>query len=114
MFSNIEVKPLNSQNGSKIVGVGNLLVNENVQVSFTISESRNGLFVKLPQHKGKGKDKDGNLVDRWYNDVRFPNKENYNEFQRVVLEAYNAAKGGSTGQEAAGEEPQATHDDNPF
>ncbi len=47
-----------------------------------------GLFVSLPQKKGK--DKDGN--EKWYNVIYVNDKELYNNIQDEVKEYYNTAE----------------------
>lgn len=111
LFSDIQVRAISNEN-SKVVGVGSVLVADRVQVNFVISESRNGPFVKFPQHKGKTKNKEtGAIEDKWFSDVFFKQEEDYREIQTLVLDAFNAAKNSQT---SAGESNQASDDKNPF
>ena len=56
----------------KFVGFASLVIDDVLEVNgFRIINGQKGLFVSPPQHKGKGKDENGNEVDKWYDDVRF-------------------------------------------
>jgi len=77
----------------KIVAFASLLIEETLEVhGFRVINGAKGLFVSPPQHKGKGKDEEGNQVDKWYDDVRFIGDNSDDAKQEVfnsILAAYN-------------------------
>ena len=107
IFSNIEITPLKSQMG-KMLAHGKLLVSGVIEVKFTVIEGTKGVFANLPSKKGKKNDENGKAI--WYSDVKFPNKDVYDEFQQLIKSEY----GKTVGQSSAGEENQAKDDGCPF
>ena len=61
---------------------------------FKVVLGKNGVFVSLPSRKGKGKDEEGNEIEKWYDDVGFEGEdaaENYKEIKEAILNAYECA-----------------------
>ena len=89
----------------KIVGFASLIIDEVLEVQgFRIIEGSKGLFVSPPQHKGKGKDDEGNEVDTWYDDVRFlgdNSEEISKEIKQAILDNYLQKRGQSSRATAA-------------
>ena len=105
MFSyTARINPLKNPIG-KIVGFASLIIDEVFEVNgFRIIEGSKGLFVSPPQHKGKGKDDEGNEVDTWYDDVRFlgdNSEEISKEIKQAILDNYLEKRGQSSRATAA-------------
>ena len=77
LFTNVRIFPVSVGN---IKANGKVVVAGVVEVSFKIIEGKNGLFASLPSTKGKD--------DNYYQDVKLLDKDNYESFQKTVLEAY--------------------------
>ena len=77
----------------KIVGFASLVIDDVLEVNgFRIINGQKGLFVSPPQHKGKGKDENGNEVEKWYDDVRFIGDQSEDvskEIKESILSSFN-------------------------
>jgi DNA-binding cell septation regulator SpoVG len=97
MFS-YEVK-VRQVNAGKMKGVATLVVDNLIEVEgFKIYEGSKGLFVSLPSHKGKGKDEQGNEIEKYYDDVRAigdSGEELINEIKEEMLKAFSNLSGQS-------------------
>ena len=105
MFSyTVKVNPLPRPLG-KIVGFASLLIDDVLEVNgFRIINGQKGLFVSPPQHKGKGKDENGNEIDKWYDDVRFigeTSEDVSKEIKESILNSYNESNLSSNRASAA-------------
>ena len=100
----------------KIVGFASLVLDEVLEVQgFRIIEGSKGLFVSPPQHKGKGKDDEGNEVDTWYDDVRFlgeNSEEIGKEIKQAILDSYLQKKGQNSRATAAQAQSSVNSDTN--
>tara|TARA_B100000029_G_scaffold504230_2_gene582690 strand:- start:379 stop:756 length:378 start_codon:yes stop_codon:yes gene_type:complete len=78
----------------KIVGFASLVIDDVLEVNgFRIINGQKGLFVSPPQHKGKGKDENGNEVEKWYDDVRFIGDQSEDiskEIKESILSSFNS------------------------
>lgn len=83
-FTNIKV--FKSKFDGKVKGNGSVVIGGMVEVKFTIVEGTNGLFVALPTRPYQDK-KTG--TTKYANEIAIPNRELYQEFQNVILEAFN-------------------------
>lgn len=102
MFSNIEIWPSKDPKGT-VKARGRVTVADAVNINISVMDSKNGLFVSLPSHKGK--DKEGK--DKWYSDVFIEDKKLYSELNEKVLAAYKSKVGNNLSQgEAAGPDNQ--------
>ena len=106
VFSNIKVTPLKKAAGS-IRANGSVTIAGIVDVNFVISDGSNGLWVKLPQHSYKAKDKDsGQEVTRYVRDVKIPDQATAQQLSELAIAEYNRV--------ASGEEAQPSRDGKPF
>lgn len=106
MISNIKIFPTKGDGNTK--AFGRFTIAECVNISFSIVDSKNGLFVSLPSHKGK--DKDGG--DKWYHDVFIEDKAILKDLQDKCLAAYNGETGGAS-VSSQGEGDGPTNQDTP-
>lgn len=92
MFS-YEVK-VRQVNAGKMKGVASLVVDGLIEVEgFKIYEGSKGLFVSNPSHKGKGKDEQGNEIEKYYDDVKAVpehGEELLEEIKQEMLKQYSA------------------------
>jgi len=90
MFS-YEVK-VRQVNAGKMKGVASVVVDGLIEVEgFKIYEGSKGLFVSNPSHKGKGKDEQGNEIEKYYDDVRAvgdQGEELLEEIKQEMLKQY--------------------------
>jgi len=76
-----EVKIFPPRTGSKVLATGSFTLNNWITISFMVFNGKNGLFAGLPSHKNG---------DKFVNDVWCPNKEDRNELNTIIIEAYNS------------------------
>lgn len=88
MITNIKVYPTKGDGNTK--AFGRFTIAEVVGISFSIVDSKNGLFVSLPSHKGKDKDTG---ADKYYKDVFIDDKTVYADMQKQCVAAYNKTVG---------------------
>ena len=92
MFS-YEVK-VRQVNAGKMKGVASLVVDGLLEIEgFKIYEGSKGLFVSNPSHKGKGKDEQGNEIEKYYDDVKAVpenGEELLEEIKQEMLKQYSA------------------------
>ena len=100
-ITNIKIYPITSTKAKNLKANGSCVVKGAVQVNFTIIEGSKGLFASLPR---RSYEKNGET--KWVDEVRFPDKELYTEFQATVLAAF--ADFGKSSQ------TEASSDDVPF
>jgi DNA-binding cell septation regulator SpoVG len=84
----IEVVRIKKLSGTgNLLGFADILVNSVLQLTgFSIVKGKEGVaFVSMPQHKGE--DKKGNA--KYYNDVYFKERADYDQVQKVVLAKFN-------------------------
>ncbi len=86
----IKLRPVKS-GASKLKAMMTIVFNEVIEIDgFKLVEGSQGLFLSVPAHQGKGKDADGNEIDKWYDDIRFPQTEEGDAFKReLTQEAIN-------------------------
>jgi len=82
-ITKVEVRKLKNPKNS-LVGSGSCLVGGLVRVNFTIINGSKGIFASLPQHTYK----DAEGTNKYVNDVSIPDKNLYDEFQKIVKEAF--------------------------
>jgi len=104
MITNVRVTPLTNSKGNT-KAFGKFTLSEVVEVSFSVVQGREGLFVSLPSHKGK--DKEG--ADKWYNDVYVTDETLRKDLQKKCLDVYKAQTGGQG--EGAGPDNQEVPSD---
>ncbi len=108
IFSEVEVRPLQRPAGN-LKANGSVLIGNVVKVNFTVSDGRNGLWVKLPQRSYQTKDKDTQeQVTRWVREVKITDENLEKELSQLVLAEYTKA----TSQSEAGESSQQTRKPN--
>lgn len=107
LFTNLKLYPTKKQD--KVLAFGSVVIAGTVQVNFSVRKSAKGLWVSLPSHKGK--DKEGG--DKWFKDVWLPDESVRNQFEKVIIDAFEQKNGGQqpTGQQSAGEENQGGYQD---
>jgi len=106
--SNIKVFPV--KGNPKIKANGSMLVDDVLEVRFSILSSNAGnLFVSFPGRYGVKK---GDPEDKktWFSDVRVVNKEESNKLQGEILQVYR----NFSSQKEAGEESQVPPKENNF
>ena len=103
--TNIKIFPTKGDGNTK--AFGRFTVAECINISFSVVNGKNGLFVSLPSHKGK--DAEGN--DKWYNDVFVEDKAILADLQTKCLAAYNSTVGGGASDQ--GSSPEPTNQDAP-
>lgn len=95
VFSNIKVTPLKLEN-SNMRGSGTVTVANALEVRFTITDGKNGLWAKLPSHQFTAKNKEsGETEKKWARDVKILDDQLYQQFQEMAIAAYNQALGSS-------------------
>ena len=92
MFSySVKVRKIQKQ-GINLKAVACLTIDNVMEIdSIKIINGSNGLFVSWPSHKGQVVE-DGQTVERWFNDIRFPGDEGKNvkdEISEAILKEYN-------------------------
>jgi DNA-binding cell septation regulator SpoVG len=99
VFTNLKVTPLkNKESSTKASGI--VTVSNVLEVRFTISSGKNGLWVKLPQHSFQFKNKEtGKEETKYVRDVKIVDEELYKSFQELVIAEYNRIEGGGASQE---------------
>jgi DNA-binding cell septation regulator SpoVG len=105
MFSyTVQVRKIPRPMG-KVVAFASLVIDEVLQIDgFRIVDGKDGLFMSAPQHKGKGKNEDGEVVEKYFDDVRFIGdnwKEIKEEVSKSVLEAYQTEDSNTSRASAA-------------
>ena len=81
----ISVPRINVQNKGNLLAFADVEINECVKINgFSVIKGKNGAFVSVPQHKD-------NKTGKWYNDVYFSRKADYETLQKTVLSAYEDA-----------------------
>lgn len=109
VFSNMTITPINNTKGS-IRGNGKVTIGGAVEVRFTVFNGKNGVWAKLPVQADKvKKDDKGYPVE--YPQVKIPEKEVYQEFQKMVADEYAKTAGTAApdqGQPTAGQGPQSS------
>lgn len=106
VFSNIKVTPLKKVAGS-IRANGSVTIAGVVDVNFTISDGSNGLWVKLPQHSYKAKDKDsGQEVTRYVRDVKIQDEALRQELSALAISEYNRVSSGEGNQSEPAQDGQ--------
>lgn len=103
MVTNIKVFPTKGDGNTK--AYGRFTVAECFNINFSLVESKNGLFVSLPSHKGK--DKDGK--DKWYKDVFVEDTTVLAELNKKLVAAYEQEVGGGS----QGSSPEPSNQDVP-
>lgn len=114
MFSfTSKINPLDPPLG-KMVAFATLVIDDVLEVQgFKIINGAKGLFVSPPQHKGKGKDEDGNTIEKWYDDVRFVGEDREvvaEEIKRNMIETFQAQQGTNSRAAAARSQSDANAD----
>ena len=99
MFSySVKVRKSQKQ-GINLKAVACLTIDNVMEVdSIKVINGSNGLFVSWPSHKGQVVE-DGQTVERWFNDVRFPGDEGKvvkDEISEAILKEYDKANSSST------------------
>ncbi len=105
MFSyTIKVNKL-KQPAGKIVAFATLVIDDVLEVhGFRIINGSKGLFVSPPQHLGKVKNENGEMEDKYFDDVRFIGdnwKEVADEIKGAVVAAYESLGGSTRGAAAS-------------
>ena len=106
MLTNIKIFPTKGDGNTK--AFGRFTIAECVNISFSVVDGKNGLFVSLPSHKGKDTETG---EDKWYSDVFVEDKDVLADLQKQCLTAYNEKTGGASVPsqgEAAGPDNQDT------
>jgi len=109
VFTNLKVFPLKDKGNLK--GHGTVTIGGHVEVRFTVLEGKNGIFAGLPGRKGTKPGEDGKIP--WYADVKIPDEELRNEFQKLVRAEFKKALGQGSNS-SAGEDSQVPPDGVPF
>lgn len=90
VFTNLQVTPLKNQE-SNIKASGQVVVANVMSVRFTIAEGRNGLWVKLPQHTFKAKNRETGVEEtKWAKDVRIVDDDLYKQLTDMVLSEFRS------------------------
>ena len=108
VFTQLKLFPL-KQPIKNLVGNGEVLVQGTVLVKFTVLRGAKGIFASLPSQAGKKVDENGKIP--YYPQVKIPNDDLYQEFQKMVRDEFNRL---STSQDQAGEGNQDFTDNVPF
>ena len=107
VFTNMKITVFKNST-TAFCGRGTVLIAGTVDIDFSIMKGKNGVFASLPSIKGSKLDENGKI--KYYNVVRLPSKEVYDELQILAKQEYEKVV---NGQEAAGEENQVS-DNLPF
>lgn len=97
-FSDIKIYPV--QNNSVIKANGSFVYNDAVQISCSVVNGKNGLFVSLPREKYKDKTSG---EDKWANKVTFKTRELQDQLNEAVVAAYRKQVGGGDTQGTSSE-----------
>jgi DNA-binding cell septation regulator SpoVG len=87
VFSDIQIWPIKTEKGT-LLASGKVTVYGTISLRFQVIKGSNGPFASLPARKGTVKDESGK--EKWYPEVRILDDALYEEFQKVVKEAYNS------------------------
>jgi DNA-binding cell septation regulator SpoVG len=90
VFTNLQVTPLKRDAGNTKAS-GMVTVADVLTVRFTVSDGKNGLWVKLPQHTFQAENREtGQKETKFVKDVRIIDEGLYKEFTDLVINEYKA------------------------
>lgn len=111
-YSNFEFWPIKSAKAGNLLANARVLVHGLLRVKFSIINGKNGPFAQLPSDKVEDKSKPNGFA--YYPYVSWPERADYDEFQKLAAAEYQKSIGEQGDNSNAGEGSQDTDDGVPF